>query len=257
MPCLVALLSTRKPITAFIAPLIISCSSTHFEEHEDKEIQWLESGVVFDKCSAGALIKRIKNKKIKGKKKMKNRNKKGFTLVELVIVIAVIAILAGVLIGTFATVISRANQSKALQEWKALVDEEYVEFVAEKHVVPSYITKADSSIEFSNETGTKALPTVTYKTDLTDGRAVVDKTLNSFIVLDETNNVYFLWNTDGTYAVVSTNVDLVNDTETKIISFTDKSKESTQTDDVLGTPVTLQTLTYNGVTYYGLPVVDS
>ena len=45
--------------------------------------------------------------------KLKN-NKKGFTLVELVIVIAVIAILAAVLIPTFATVIANANKS-ALQ----------------------------------------------------------------------------------------------------------------------------------------------
>jgi len=42
---------------------------------------------------------------------MKKKNNKGFTLVELVIVIAVIAILAGVLIGIFASVINRANQS--------------------------------------------------------------------------------------------------------------------------------------------------
>lgn len=40
-------------------------------------------------------------------------NKKGFTIVELVIVIAVIAILAAVLIPTFSSVISKANQSAA------------------------------------------------------------------------------------------------------------------------------------------------
>ena len=49
---------------------------------------------------------------------MKNIKKKGFTLVELVIVIAVIAILAGVLIGTFASVIKRANQSAEVQNIK-------------------------------------------------------------------------------------------------------------------------------------------
>ncbi|MCR5056224.1 MAG: prepilin-type N-terminal cleavage/methylation domain-containing protein [Clostridia bacterium] len=43
------------------------------------------------------------------------KNKKGFTIVELVIVIAVIAILAAVLIPTFSGVISKANQSSALQ----------------------------------------------------------------------------------------------------------------------------------------------
>ena len=47
---------------------------------------------------------------------MRKNNKKGFTIVELVIVIAVIAILAGVLIPTFASIISKANESKALQE---------------------------------------------------------------------------------------------------------------------------------------------
>ena len=46
---------------------------------------------------------------------MKKLNKKGFTIVELVIVIAVIAILAAVLIPTFATVIKKANVNAALQ----------------------------------------------------------------------------------------------------------------------------------------------
>ena len=49
---------------------------------------------------------------------MKKLNKKGFTIVELVIVIAVIAILAGVLIPTFASVVDKANESKAMQEAK-------------------------------------------------------------------------------------------------------------------------------------------
>ena len=46
---------------------------------------------------------------------MKKMNKKGFTIVELVIVIAVIGILATVLIPTFSSVIDKANASKALQ----------------------------------------------------------------------------------------------------------------------------------------------
>ena len=47
------------------------------------------------------------------------RNKKGFTLVELVIVIAVIAILAGVMIGTFASVVKKAKKSAEQQEMAA------------------------------------------------------------------------------------------------------------------------------------------
>ena len=42
---------------------------------------------------------------------MKNQNKKGFTIVELVIVIAVIAILAAVLIPTFSGLVAKANLS--------------------------------------------------------------------------------------------------------------------------------------------------
>lgn len=46
------------------------------------------------------------------------KNKKGFTIVELVIVIAVIGILAAVLVPTFGNIIEKANQSKALQNVK-------------------------------------------------------------------------------------------------------------------------------------------
>lgn len=44
---------------------------------------------------------------------MKKQTKKGFTLVELVIVIAVIAILSAILIPTFGNVIKEANETAA------------------------------------------------------------------------------------------------------------------------------------------------
>ena len=44
---------------------------------------------------------------------MRKSNKKGFTVVELVIVIAIIAILAAVLIPTFASLIQKANEFKS------------------------------------------------------------------------------------------------------------------------------------------------
>ena len=58
------------------------------------------------------------------------RNKRGFTIVELVIVIAVIAILAAVLIPTFTTLVDRAKRAADLQECKSaytlmLTQEEY------------------------------------------------------------------------------------------------------------------------------------
>ncbi len=49
--------------------------------------------------------------------------KKGFTIIELVIVIAVIAILAGVLIPTFSNVVAKANKSACEQEAVSLYEE--------------------------------------------------------------------------------------------------------------------------------------
>ena len=46
---------------------------------------------------------------------MKRTNKKGFTIVELVIVIAVIAILAAVLIPNISRLVKKANESSDIQ----------------------------------------------------------------------------------------------------------------------------------------------
>ena len=47
---------------------------------------------------------------------MKKMNRKGFTIVELVIVIAVIAILAGVMIPTFSGIVGKAQNNSRFQE---------------------------------------------------------------------------------------------------------------------------------------------
>lgn len=56
---------------------------------------------------------------------MKRSNKRGFTIAELAIVIAVIAILAAVLIPTFSGVVTKANKSAAQQTAAALYKEAY------------------------------------------------------------------------------------------------------------------------------------
>ena len=68
---------------------------------------------------------------------MKNTKKKGFTIVELVIVIAVIAILAAVAIPTFSNVIKKANESKALQEATNAYKEVLADALANDGVVDS------------------------------------------------------------------------------------------------------------------------
>ena len=57
---------------------------------------------------------------------MRKNNRKGFTIVELVIVIAVIGILAGVMIPTISGVIAKANDAADLADAKAI----YTEYVA-------------------------------------------------------------------------------------------------------------------------------
>ena len=54
-------------------------------------------------------------------------NKKGFTIVELVIVIAVIAILAAVLIPNLSRLVEKANDSKALQEAESAMKLDLIE----------------------------------------------------------------------------------------------------------------------------------
>lgn len=62
---------------------------------------------------------------------MKKNNKKGFTIVELVIVIAVIGILAAVLIPTFGGVIEKANDSKVLQQLNSAYKEALAEAISD------------------------------------------------------------------------------------------------------------------------------
>lgn len=56
---------------------------------------------------------------------MKKMNKKGFTIVELTVVIAVIAILAAVLIPTFSGIVKKANQSAVQQEAASIYKQIY------------------------------------------------------------------------------------------------------------------------------------
>ena len=78
---------------------------------------------------------------------MKKLNKKGFTIVELVIVIAVIAILAGVLIPTFATVVNRANESAAMQQAKNAYEDYLAGYADKSPMTDFYIQVGDYYFE--------------------------------------------------------------------------------------------------------------
>ena len=96
---------------------------------------------------------------------MKQTNKKkGFTIVELVIVIAVIGILSAVLIPTFSGLVNKAKET-ALQEGLANA---YTAYAADEHTDGSTL-KAKDEIYFSD---TEDHTTTVYKFDATSGKYV-------------------------------------------------------------------------------------
>ena len=155
---------------------------------------------------------------------MRNKNKKGFTLVELVIVIAVIAILAAVLIPTFVTVIANANKSAALQEATNLRDQITVAYAEQggfdawcKKAIESTsvdgITKVEESTSVTVDI-TKITINLTAKT--ADAEALpldeivskdikskkeTDATKNAFTVTKSGDNDYSITYVVGDYSV--------------------------------------------------------
>lgn len=108
---------------------------------------------------------------------MKNR-KKGFTIVELVIVIAVIAILAAVLIPNLARLVDRANENSAMQaarnEYEAYLTEYAKDLEGSVHFV---IIKGDYAFEvidgqFNEKAKAKTDFDTTEKADLSKGYQV-------------------------------------------------------------------------------------
>lgn len=75
---------------------------------------------------------------------MKNRTKRGFTIVELVIVIAVIAVLSAVLIPTFSGIISKANDSKAIQNARNAYTEYLIDVAQNPGIPNDFIYVADT-----------------------------------------------------------------------------------------------------------------
>ena len=154
---------------------------------------------------------------------MKRNNKKGFTIVELVIVIAVIAILAAVLIPTFSGIVKKANNSSIQQETRAaltvILAEENGQLSSEATYYFLYKTKdgveyfkaEDGKVVADNETNVpKTLDNndvIWYAKDNTTivadlGLTVTDMTTDNQIGLEDLENVVVVKSVNGTAPVV-------------------------------------------------------
>ena len=79
---------------------------------------------------------------------MKRNNKKGFTIVELVIVIAVIAILSAVLIPTFGGIVDKANESARDQEARNAFTEYLIDCDATPNKDAFIVVTDDSGVKY-------------------------------------------------------------------------------------------------------------
>ena len=113
---------------------------------------------------------------------MKRNGKRGFTIVELVVVIAVVAILAAVLIPTFASVIKKANVSNDVVLVKELNDGLKMEEVGGK--------KNDTMTDVLNVAKDYGFE-VEKLTPRSSGEILWDSVNNRFALLDENGNAVY------------------------------------------------------------------
>ncbi len=112
---------------------------------------------------------------------MKTQNKKGFTIVELVIVIAVIAILAAVLIPTFINLTKKANESADIQACRQM----------NTQLAINEVLKGKSITEVHAALKSGGMDTENY-TPLVEGHYFFwDSELNRILYMDADDNVLY------------------------------------------------------------------
>ena len=143
----------------------------------------------------------------------RKNNKKGFTIVELVIVIAVIAILAAVLIPTFSGLVEKANKNAALTEAKNNMTNDLVNAEAD---YANMLTYEVSNVQY-------------YET--------TDETVNTYYHAaccdkEETDSVH--GDSEGQHTYNPANVNTVAEGGTKVAAYAGVYNGSTWVDEVNG-----------------------
>ena len=110
---------------------------------------------------------------------MRNTNKKGFTIVELVIVVAVIAILAAVLIPTFSGIINKANRS---------ADQQAVHQMNTHLAVATAIGEVNSILDVYEVFADSGLTIKNYASLANNTQFYYDKQYNEILYVDTTTN---------------------------------------------------------------------
>lgn len=150
------------------------------------------------------------------------KNKKGFTIVELVIVIAVIGILAAVLIPTFSGVIDSANKSSRVQQTENALKSLIVNLNGELKsgatyyfCIDKYVYKYDGGkIDFDAETAA-TLPDVDSNTIVVYSKAGAASDITSGMACDKyvSNSTFVTSVTPVAVSDFSKNVVVVEATE--------------------------------------------
>ena len=114
---------------------------------------------------------------------MKKMNRKGFTIVELVIVIAVIAILAAVLIPTFSGIVEKAQESAEVQKVTNEYKEAYAEALLDNNgTLPDSLTGVNFTFALTIDDGavtdvdvTSTVQNYGFTIDYSNGAFTADK----------------------------------------------------------------------------------
>lgn len=171
---------------------------------------------------------------------MKRSNKKGFTIVELVIVIAVIAILASILIPTFSNVVANANAKKALLQARNELTNAKTVILADGVVV---YEEADGYTTDDKVAGNYVIVTATEgtKTTTTTKYLKVDGKEYEYSITTD-NFIFYIGKEDVLVAVSA------KDATSFFAKYTYKVADGAITEAVAGTASTLATAVYSSVT---------